>query len=124
MVAPRAARAALRVRNLTKGTLLAERCRVADDVLTRGVGLLLRSSLDSGEGLLLTKTATITMVGMRFPIDVVFVDRAWRVRGLKPALAPWTVVRSCRGADATLELPAGTIASTGTSVGDELAAES
>lgn len=115
--------AVLRVRNLTRGTVVADRCRVANDVLTRGVGLLLRSSLASGEGLLLTKTATITMVGMRFPIDVVFVDRSWRVSGVGEAVAPWTLLRSCRGADATLELPVGTIASSHTAVGDSLAAE-
>jgi uncharacterized membrane protein (UPF0127 family) len=113
----------LRVRNVTRSTVLAERCRVADDLVTRGVGLLLRPSIRSGEGLLLTKTATITMLGMRFPIDVVFIDRAWRVAGVGQTVAPWTLMRSCRGAEATLELPAGTVAATGTDVGDQLAAD-
>lgn len=91
--------------------------------MSRGIGLLLTSRLSDGEALLLTDTATITMVGMRFPIDVAFVDERWRVVDLVHRLRPWVLVRHASGARATLELPAGVIARSGTQVGDELSTE-
>ena len=61
--------------------MLADRCDVADNFLTRGLGLIPRSRLGAGEGLLLTKTGSITMWFMRFAIDAVFMDRDRRVAG-------------------------------------------
>ena len=63
------------------------------------------------------------MLFMRFPIDAVFVDRVGRVVKTREDLRPWTLVIAARGAAEVLELPAGTIARTGTQVGDELAFE-
>lgn len=63
------------------------------------------------------------MLFMRYPIDVIFVDRAWRVVDLAEGLEPWVLARSGRGAEACLELPVGTVAASGTQVGDELVAE-
>ena len=64
------------------------------------------------------------MLFMRFPIDAVFLarpgaDGGRRVVAVRPALRPWTgVVWWARGADGCLELPAGTAAASGTTVGD------
>jgi uncharacterized membrane protein (UPF0127 family) len=55
---------------------------------------------------------------MRYPIDVVYLDGAGLVVALEPALAPWSLGALHRGARATLELPAGTIAVTATEAGD------
>ncbi len=66
------------------------------------------------------------MMFMRFPIDAVFVTKAdaagvRRVRSVHPSLAAWTgLVPLIRGADGVLELPVGTIAASGTVVGDRL----
>lgn len=106
--------------NMTRGTTLAARCRVADDLLARGIGLLGRSHLPEGEGLVITRTSTITMLLMLFAIDAVFVDTAWRVVRVVPRLRPWVLAVSARGADAVIELPAGTAERTGTQVGDVL----
>lgn len=113
----------MRVRNRTRGTVVAERCRVADDPLRKGIGLLLSPPPAPGEGLLLTKTSAITMLGMRFAIDVAFVDAKGRVVDTAPALAPWVALRVGRGADAVLELPTGALAASATQVGDELTVE-
>ena len=48
---------------------------MADGFLSRGIGLLLTPSLPRGSGLLLTRTNTITMLFMRYAIDVAFIDR-------------------------------------------------
>ena len=69
------------------------------------------------------------MLFMRFPIDAVFLARpdaegGRRVVAVHPDLRPWTgVVWWARGADGCLELPAGTVAATGTVVGDVVVLE-
>lgn len=93
---------------------------MADDLLSRGIGLLGRTRLPEGEGLLITSTSTITMLLMLFAIDAVFVDREWRVVRVAHRLRPWIPVASARGADAVIELPAGTAERSGTQAGDVL----
>jgi hypothetical protein len=110
----------LRIVDRSRATVLATHCRTADNVLTRGVGLLTRSALRPGEALLITRTSAITMMFMRFAIDAVFVDRSRRVVKVVADLRPWTLVAAAPGAAEVLELPAGTVARTGTQVGDEL----
>jgi uncharacterized membrane protein (UPF0127 family) len=68
-------------------------------------GLLGRSELPVGEGLLLKPCGSVHMFFMRFPIDVVFLDRELTVVGVVPELRPWRTAGR-RGAKAALELPA------------------
>jgi len=96
---------------------------VADSFFSRAFGLIPRGSLRDGEGLLITKTSSITMVFMRFPIDAVFVDRKGRVVRVAADLPPWHLATVARGAREVIELPAGTAARTGTQAGDELVLE-
>jgi uncharacterized membrane protein (UPF0127 family) len=107
-----------RAENTTRGTVLASRCDRAGSFLSRGIGLLGRGGLRDGEGLLITRTSTITMVLMRFAIDAVFIDRSGRVVRAAERIRPWTLLLGARGADAVLELPAGTIERTRTQAGD------
>jgi uncharacterized membrane protein (UPF0127 family) len=110
----------VRVANLTRGTTVAERCRVATSLRDRTVGLLATPSLASGEGLLIERTQSIHMFFMRYPIDVIFTDRDARVTRIVAGLKPWRVVWWARGARDCLELPVGALASSGTQVGDQL----
>jgi uncharacterized membrane protein (UPF0127 family) len=112
-----------RVRNRTRNTVLASDCRIADNFLSRGLGLIPRGSLAPGEGLLITKTALITMLFMRFAIDAVFIDRGGRVVRVAERLAPWSFGIGARGAQDVLELRAGAAGATGTQAGDELVFE-
>jgi uncharacterized membrane protein (UPF0127 family) len=67
--------------------------------------------------MLLTPEPSVHMFFMRFPLDVVFLDRDHTVVAIRRELRPWKVA-GARGAYATLELPVG--AAAGLEVGDEL----
>ena len=88
------------------GTVVCERCLLAETSLARLRGLLGRSGLSSGEGLLLRPAGSVHTAFMKFTIDVVFLDRDLRVLKVVPELVPWRTA-GCRGARAVLELPAG-----------------
>ena len=103
-----------------RGTVACERCVVADRVPARMRGLLGRSGLAAGEGLLLRPAGAIHTHFMRFEIDAVFLDRDLRVVDVRSALRPWRMARK-RGAKAVLELRAGEAQRRGIAVGDVLA---
>jgi uncharacterized protein len=69
-------------------------------------GLLGRSALEPGEGLLLRPEGSIHMMFMRFSIDAVFLDRELIVVDIVRDLKPWRAAGR-RGAKAVLELAAG-----------------
>ena len=62
----------------------------------------------------------IHMAGMKYPLDVLFLDRYGVVVSLYPGIAPGKRTRWHRPARSALELPVGTLQSTGTQVGDTL----
>ena len=101
------------------GDVVVDRCVVADSPTSRMRGLLGRSELRSGEGLLLRPASSIHTCFMRFPIDAVFLDGGLRVLGISDELGPWRAA-SRRGARAVLELPAGESARRELRVGDLL----
>jgi uncharacterized protein len=103
------------------GDVICDRCVVAASPFSRMKGLLGRSELRPGEGLLLRPASAIHTFFMRFPIDAVFLDRDWRVVGIAGDLAPWRTAGR-KGAKAVLELPAGESARRGLRPGDLLVA--
>jgi uncharacterized membrane protein (UPF0127 family) len=113
----------VRVRNVARGTVLAERCRVARSMRDRTVGLLGTSTLGTGQGLWIERSPSIHMFFMRYPIDAVFVDADDRVVRVVERLRPWRIVAWVRGARDCIELPAGSIRGTGTVAGDPLMRE-
>jgi len=88
------------------GDVVCDRCVVADSPVSRMRGLLGRSELKPGEGLLLRPASAIHTWFMRFTIDAVFLDRELRVVGISDGVQPWRTAAR-RGAKAVLELPAG-----------------
>lgn len=115
-----ASRVAL-VRDLATGLLLGERLRVADSMWSRLRGLLGHPEPEAGEGLLIEPCNGIHTVGMRYPIDAVFVAADGVVLRCERALPPGRFVPRVPGSRRVLELPAGTIEANGTAVGHRLA---
>jgi uncharacterized membrane protein (UPF0127 family) len=98
---------------------LADRADIADTSLKRKIGLLKHTKLDRGEGLWITPCEAVHTIGMKFPIDVLFLDRKRRVRKVRSAMPRWRM-SACLWAHSVLELPSGTAAATGTVRGDQL----
>lgn len=113
----------VRIENQTRGTIVAERCRVARSLLERMVGLLGTPEPPRGHGLLIERAQSIHMLFMRYAIDVAFLDRGGRVTRCVPGLHPWRVVWWARGARDCIELGIGTLESSATTVGDQLVVE-
>jgi uncharacterized protein len=106
--------------NLTKQTWLATKVRKADNFLTRLIGLLKRTHLGPEEALWLMPSKGIHTIGMKFPIDVVFLNRDHQVLGLMSGLVPYRVSAVHLRGYSVLELPNGTIKKSRTEIGDKL----
>jgi len=102
-----------------EGRVMCERCSLADRLLPRLRGLLGRSELRPGEGLLLRPERSIHTWFMRFPIDAVFLDRDLRVLAVRSELGPWRMAGR-RGTRAVLELAAGEARRRGIRTGAQL----
>lgn len=105
--------------NQTRKRLLGDAIGRADTSRTRRTGLLKRTGLAEGEGLWIIPCEGIHTFFMKFPIDVLFLDRKRRVVKLVRSMGPWRMAISLRGRS-VVELPAGTIEKTGTEKGDLL----
>lgn len=92
------------------------RIHIARSFLQRARGLLGRAPLAADEALLIRPCSSIHTFGMRFAIDVVFIDARGCVLAVHEALGPWRVAH-CRGASAVLEMAPGTAHREGLSPG-------
>ncbi len=110
----------MRAINSTRNRELAGSLAVADKLLLRMKGLLGRESLDHGEGLWIKPCMGIHTFGMRFSIDVIFLNRENAVIAVKKGVAPNRLTAVHARATSVLELPAGVIAATATSPGDHI----
>jgi uncharacterized membrane protein (UPF0127 family) len=99
--------------------LLADRADIADTSVKRRTGLLKHTKLDAGEGLWIAPSEGVHTFGMKFPIDVIFLNRKKKILKVRPNMVRSRMSISLR-AHSVLELPAGTIEATGTAKGDQL----
>jgi uncharacterized membrane protein (UPF0127 family) len=111
------------VTNTTRGTVVGSTVFFAGTWWGRAKGWLGRPAPVEGEGLLLQPCKGIHMIGMKYPIDVAFLDPDGVVVATYAELEPWQRTRMHSTAQTALELPSGTLARTGTVVGDRLSWE-
>lgn len=113
------------VHNLTRVTLLGDRIVLADRPVMRLAGRLSASGFEPGEGRWLSGVARVHMLGVRYPLDVIFLGAeaggVYPVVGLRPSMTPWRGAATVSGAVAALELAPGAIAGSSTQIGDLLA---
>ena len=106
--------------NQTRQSFLSLGVSPADTHMTRLRGLLGRMKLRSDEGLWLVPCQGIHTIGLVFPIDVIYLDDNRRVIHLIEHLGPFRIAPIRRHSSSVLELPARTIYSSNTQIGDEL----
>jgi uncharacterized membrane protein (UPF0127 family) len=106
--------------NLTTHKELACNLVKAANIFARIKGLLGRGSMPPGEALLLKPCNGIHTFGMRFAIDAIFLDRENRVVGVTKDIQPNHLTRLYFKAASVLELPAGTVETTSTTIGNEV----
>jgi uncharacterized membrane protein (UPF0127 family) len=104
--------------NRTKGKVLADRAKRAETFFGRLRGLLGATPPEEGEGLWISPCRSVHSMGMRFAIDVLFLDGGGKVIGAIPDFPPMRISRLYPGAKGALELPHGVIRRTDTGCGD------
>src|SRR5690606_16630502 len=110
----------VQVRNRRTQRVLGGRVDVADRWWLRLRGLLGRPAPGQGQGLLIQPCRAVHMLGMKYPLDIAFIDRLGLVTALYPALQPGQRSAWHKDAYSALELPAGVLLLTDTAVGDML----
>lgn len=111
---------AVTVRNQTRDCVIGSRIREARSFWARGRGLMFADSLETGEGLIIDPCTSIHTFWMRFPLDVLYMDREGTVVRADERMAPWRIGPVFTGSKWVIELPPGTISATGTVAGDTI----
>lgn len=106
--------------NLRNNTHLAQCVERADTAFKRMRGLIGMKSLKEGSALLIESCNWVHTVGMRFPLDIVFLDARDEVVGVKENIPPNRFLLPVLRGRQVLELSAGTVSRTGTRVGDRI----
>ena len=109
--------------NTTRKLTLADNGRIADNPWLRLKGLLGTKTLPDGQGLLIEPCQSIHTFFMAYPIDVLFLDKRFRIVHLYKAMRPNRASRIVFKAHSVIELPPGIVDRSGTAVGDVVSVE-
>ena len=105
--------------NRSKGeTILARHVEWAGTSRERRRGLTGRAAMGPDVGIYLVPCEGIHTFGMKFPIDVAFLDTNGKVMAVHHSLKPWRLSKIVFRAEGVLELAAGRLRETDTGVGD------
>src|SRR4029079_19597350 len=99
--------------------MLAARAEIADTSAKRRTGLLKHTGLAPGEGLWIVPCEGVHTFAMKFTIDVVFLNRKYKILKIRPNMVKSRIPRSVL-AHSVLQLPARTLESRGTQRVDQL----
>lgn len=100
--------------------VVVENLKTADNIITRLIGLLNKSSLNDGEGLLIKPCRSIHSIGMKFVFDAVFLDKDNKVVYIIHEMHPMRISPIVSEAVSVLEIPAAAAKRTCLAIGDKL----
>ncbi|MBS4213276.1 DUF192 domain-containing protein [Neobacillus rhizophilus] len=90
---------------------------LADSIMKRVIGLMFRKKPIVNEGLWIIPCNAVHMFFVRFPIDIVFINKQNEVVKVYHSLKPWKMTKPVKTAYSTLELPDGSIKKLGIEIG-------
>lgn len=100
--------------------VISNKTTIADNWFKRMIGLLSYRDLKEGESLWLLPGKHIHTIGMRFNIDVVFLDRSMKVLKTVNSVKPFRLCLANKNTTSVLELPSGTLENLKLNIGDRL----
>lgn len=108
--------------NRTRNAYLATHLWVAGTHWSRLRGLMFKdaTTFPPGDALWIVPSRGVHTFAMKFPIDVIYLDRKRFVVHLEQNLKPWRVAPVNLRTASVLELRGNTLQSSGTSLGDEI----
>ncbi len=110
----------MKATNTTRNIEIADKLAIADSMFSRMKGLLGKDSLQKGEALLIKPCMGIHTFGMRFPIDVIFLDKQNKVVALKKNVPPNRMSAIHFSAASVMELSAGVLDDCDITTGDQI----
>jgi uncharacterized membrane protein (UPF0127 family) len=110
----------MRLYHLAGQRVVVENLELAEDSTSRRRGLIGHTPLAQRHGLLIRPCRWVHTFGMSFPIDVVYLDREWRVVALTENLVPNRIGPPVLQAQCVVEMAAGAVGQAGLAVGDQL----
>jgi uncharacterized protein len=110
----------MRLINQTKNIILAEDVFLAKTPLGRIKGLLGRKVFLSDQAIILDPCNSVHTFFMRFPIDIIFVDKDYKIIQILPELKPNKISRIYWNSRRVIELPVGRLNLTDTQAQDQL----
>ena len=105
------------IENIKNNEILASDARIAASFMDRLKGLLGTKKLDQGQGLIIRPCNSIHTIGMKYSIDIIFLDKQNKVVKIVMDMHSGRV-SICNSASYVVELPSGVASSTNTTVGD------
>lgn len=105
--------------NETKEIDLVSSAQVASGFFLRLWGLMFRKKIGTNQALIFYQAPSIHTFFMRFPIDIIFLNKQMAVKRIVHSLPPWRAV-FCPGAYITIELPSAKISQVKAQIGDKI----
>ena len=112
-----------KVSNRTKNEVLADSAELANTPLKRIKGLLGKTGLKQGQGMIITPCSSIHTFFMKFAIDIVFLDKEGNTVAMAHSLPPSRLFGAPFKASLVVELPPGTLSRTRTELNDKISIE-
>jgi uncharacterized membrane protein (UPF0127 family) len=93
----------------SKGEMICEKVKLADNMFTRLLGLMFSKDLPAGEGLLIRPCNSIHTFFMNYSLDIVFLDKDFSVVKVIYNMRPWRMSWMYFKANQVLEMKAGNL---------------
>ncbi len=113
----------VKVINKRSDKVIGSKIVYANRMYTRFIGLLGRTELNINEGVFLTPCNSVHMMFMKFPIDLLFLDRKNKIIHIVENIRPWQISRIVFKAQSVLEIATGKAKEFDCQIGDQLSIE-